>query len=396
MTDREGAGRTGGAAGGLSTKAAAGGPAHGDGAGRRTGKADNNPVLAAGKLPMAVLEGLLRRYVPSPPPMGRRGFARGVAARRAESLRRVVVGPSVGVDAAAIDFGDGYLLAKTDPITFVAEDIGAYALDVNCNDIAVMGGVPRWFLATVLVPPGSGAADVERVFAGLSRACRRLGVALCGGHTEVTPAVTAPVVVGAMLGEVGKDGLVTSRGARPGDVLLLTKGIAIEAASILARTMGGELARRLSPRLVGRCRDLVKRPGISVLRDAQTALAHGRVHAMHDPTEGGLATALRELAAASAVGVEIEYEKIPVLREAGILLEHLGLDPMGSIASGALLIAAEPGQAEAIAKGLRSARIRVAAIGRVTRKRDGVMMRRGGRLGALPLFERDELARLFG
>ena len=131
---------------------------------------------------------------------------------------RVLVGAGIGLDAAAIRLGDRVLVAKTDPITFVADEIGTYALLINANDLATMGAKPKWFLATVLLPAHSTtASSVTHLFGQLHRICRSLHVSLCGGHSEITDAVTRPVVVGCLLGECAPSRIVTAAGARVGD-----------------------------------------------------------------------------------------------------------------------------------------------------------------------------------
>ncbi|MFQ5441363.1 MAG: AIR synthase family protein [Thermodesulfobacteriota bacterium] len=309
----------------------------------------------------------------------------------------VIVGPGVGIDSAIIDFHGGYLVAKTDPVTFVAEDIGVYALHINANDIAVMGGVPRWFLAAVLLPEGAATQkSAQRIFSQLGRASRAAGVSLCGGHTEVTPGVNRPIVVGQMLGTVKKGRLITTAGASSNDAIILTKGLAIEGTSIIARSKGEGLIKKglFSKRFIARCRNFLKAPGISVLKDAQTALKWGRVHAMHDPTEGGLATGLHELAIAAGRGVEVDEEFIPVLPETERVCAHFGLDPMGLIASGSLLAAVDPRDTKKMLMGLKKAGIAATRIGAVTGKKDGVIIR--GRSGkrALELPERDEITKI--
>ena len=192
------------------------------------------PALAVGKLPPQLLERLLGKVAPTDP--------------------RVVMGPRLGEDAAVLDMGDRYLVATADPITFATDEAGWYALHVNANDIAVRGARPTWFLATVLLPEGGATeATVERLFADLGEACAELGVALIGGHTEVTAGLPRAIVSGCMLGEVEKDRLVTTGGARPGDTLLLTKGVPLEGAAIVARERAAEAGRR------GVAADVVKR-----------------------------------------------------------------------------------------------------------------------------------------
>jgi hydrogenase expression/formation protein HypE len=334
------------------------------------------PALPVGKLRAELLERFFGKYVPASP--------------------RVVVGPRVGEDAAVLDMGDRYLVATTDPITFASEEIGWYALHVNANDLAVRGARPLWFLATVLLPEaGLSEERVESLFAELGDACAELEVALVGGHTEVTTGVSRPIVVGCMLGEVDKDRLVTTAGACPGDVLLLTKGVPLEGAAILAREHGGEAARRGVPLdVIDRAREFLRRPGISVLPEARQACGAARVHAMHDPTEGGLATACWELAQAAGVGVHVDREQIPILPEGRLLCERFGLDPLGTIASGSLLLAVDRADAEGVVGACRGAGIACAPIGKVTASSQGVTLASAGIARPMPSFPQDELAKV--
>jgi hydrogenase maturation factor len=310
---------------------------------------------------------------------------------------RLVVGPELGEDAAVLDMGDRYLVATADPVTFATDEAGWYALHVNANDLAVRGARPLWFLATVLLPEdGVTEAAVERLFADIGEACAELGVALIGGHTEVTAGLPRAIVSGTMLGEVAKDRLVTTGGARPGDTLLLTKGVPLEGAAIVARERAAEALRRgVAADVVKRARDFLRRPGISVVPEARAACGAGRVHAMHDPTEGGVATACWELAQAADVGLRVDRERIPVLREGRLLCEAFGLDPLGTIASGSLLLAVDAADAAHVTDACRSAGIDCAAIGRVTDPSEGVSLVTGGHARPMPTFPQDEITRIF-
>jgi hydrogenase expression/formation protein HypE len=328
-----------------------------------------------GKLPADHLARLLNRYAPSD--------------------ERVVLGPGVGRDAAVISFGDHYLVAKTDPITFASQEIGWYAVHVNANDIACTGATVRWFLATLLLPEArTDEKLVDTIFAQIATACDELGAGLVGGHTEITYGLDRPIVVGCMLGEVEAGRLVRPDGARPGDALLITKGLAVEGTAIIAREKGGQMAG-VDQRLLERCRGFLYDPGISVVRDAAVAMAAGEVHALHDPTEGGLATGLRELAEAAEVGLEVNEATIPILPETRVLCDGLGLDPLGLIASGALLLAVAPRDATAVLAALEEASIAAAHIGHVVERERGIVLR--GQTGErpLPCFARDEIAHLF-
>jgi hydrogenase expression/formation protein HypE len=335
-----------------------------------------NTALPVGKLPAEHLARLLARH------------------RRPDP--RLVVGPRVGEDAAVIDMGDRYLVAKSDPITFATDEIGWYVVNVNANDIACAGATPRWFLATLLLPAGRTEARlVDSIFDQIAAACDHLGIALAGGHTEITHGLERPIVVGHMLGETARGDYVCTSGVQVGDEILLTKGIAVEATALIAREKEAELKTVLSEGDLARCRGFLHDPGISVVRDACLAQAGGTVHAMHDPTEGGLATGLWELAQAANVGLEIDRAAIPVFPETDRLCRHFGLDPMGVIASGSLLIACSPEDSKSVVGALAGAGIPAATIGRAVEREKGCTMTAGSDIRSLPIFARDEIARLF-
>lgn len=304
---------------------------------------------------------------------------------------RVILGPGLGHDAAVIEFGERYLVTKSDPITFAADEIGWYAVHVNANDIACLGATPRWFVVTLLLPEKrTTPALVEEIFAQLAAACAELEVTLIGGHTEVTCGLDRPVVVGAMLGEVAPEKLIRSNGAQVGDALLLTKGISVEGTALLARESRATLLERGVPAgLLDEVARWLHQPGISVVRDAQVAVQAGRVHAMHDVTEGGLATGVRELVGAAGWGARLET--LPILPETDLICQVCGLNPLGLIASGALLLAVAPEDAERIIAALRTSGIAAWRIGTVTESPEV-----GWADGApLPAFARDEIARWF-
>jgi hydrogenase maturation factor len=256
--------------------------------------------------------------------------------------RRLIQGPGTGFDCAVLDFGDRLLVVASDPITFTAQDIGWYAVQVNANDVATSGAAPRWFMATVLLPEGRATRQMaDQIMDQMAGACRNLGVDLIGGHTEITAGLDRPILAGTMLGEISPAGLITPRGAQPGHLLALTKGIPLEACSILASEFADRL-EHLPQELLERARNFLRQPGISIVPEALAAARSGGVTAMHDPTEGGLAAALWELARAAGLGLEVHAEKIPILREGRALCGAMGIDPLSAIASGALLLCVKP------------------------------------------------------
>jgi hydrogenase maturation factor len=332
--------------------------------------------LAAGKLPPELLTRILSR-IPLRDP-------------------RVLVGPGVGLDCAVVDLGDRLAVYKSDPITFATDRIGYYLVQVNANDIATTGARALWLLVTLLVPDTEANGELAgTIMADVARACAELGITVIGGHTEVTAGLERPIAVGTMIGEVARERLVTPRGAGAGDRVLLTKGVPIEAVALLARDFEARLRGALSPAEIRTAQDFLFQPGISVTRDARIALEAGRVTAMHDPTEGGLLGALWELAEASGRTLRIDAGKINVPPLAGRICALFGMDPVRTIASGALLITAPPADARAIAAALAEAGIACADIGTVSAGAAGVERTAGGAYAPWPRPACDDIAKAY-
>lgn len=334
-------------------------------------------TLPTGKLPLEMLQSLLSRYARSDP--------------------RLISGPRVGEDVAVIDMGDRYLVCKTDPITFATEQIGWYAVHVNANDIATSGAKPLWMLNTILLPEKKTTkALISSILDQLGRACESLGIVLVGGHTEVTHGLDRPIVVGVMLGEVAKDRLITTAGARVGDDLVVAKSIPIEATAIIAQEKATELrARGYDAATIRRAQGYLHDPGISIYQAARIAADTPGIHAMHDPTEGGLATGLHEMAYAANTGAVLWADRLPLAPEGARLCAEFGLDPLGSIASGALLAAIAPEATDDLLHRYAAAGIPATVVGRLTEPKEGLTLVRDGIPTPLPRFDTDEITRLF-
>ncbi|NLD72161.1 MAG: hydrogenase expression/formation protein [Chloroflexi bacterium] len=334
-------------------------------------------VYPTGKLPLETLAALLQ-CCPAQDP-------------------RLVAGPRPGEDVAVIDMGDRYMVVKTDPITFATDEIGWYAVHVNANDVATSGATPLWMLATVLLPEGRTTdALLNGIFGQLRSACDELGITLVGGHTEVTYGLERPIVVGVLIGEVARERLITTAGARVGDRVLLVNGIPIEATALIAHERAADLrARGYSEAFIARAREYLHDPGISVVAPARIAAAHPGVHAMHDPTEGGLATGLHELAYAAGTGLRLDAARVPIAPEGARLCAEYGLDPLGAIASGSLIVAIDAEEAKALCARYRDAGIPCAHIADLVPEEEGLLMVRDGEVVPLPRFDTDEVTRVF-
>ncbi len=306
---------------------------------------------------------------------------------------RLLLGPGVGLDCAILALENTCLVFKSEPITFATDQIGWYAVQVAGNDIATTAAQPRWMLVTLLLPEGKTTpALVESIFNQLATACREQRISLIGGHTEVTYNLDRPLLNVTLIGEVARDRLITPQGARPGDAILITKGVPIEAAAIAARELPERLANALSPSEIARAADMIYTPGISIARDAALAMAAGQVTAMHDPTEGGLATALWELAEACGHTLEVNLADVILPPLAARICAALRIDPLASISSGTLLFTAAIEDAPQITRALVTEGIPCSVIGRVKSGPPRVVTLPECQL--LPRPDRDEIARL--
>ncbi len=306
----------------------------------------------------------------------------------------LLINPGVGEDIAAVDVTqEEVLVLKSDPITFATDAIGQYAVLVNANDIATAGAAPRWLLTTLLFPPGSTPSTIWCVVRELKELTRRWGITLCGGHTEITDAVRRPVVSGMMAGTVRRRDLIDKRRMRSGDCILLTKAVAVEGTAIIAREFGRKLkALGMTAGAIQSCRDFLD--CISILPEAAIAAVEG-TSAMHDVTEGGVATALEELSSAGGFELRVNVDRIPIFPETRTLSRLLRFDPLGLIGSGSLLICCRPRNSGRLKAQLQRKGIRVAVIGEVAARGRGVRAFKNGRPARWRSFEVDEIARLF-
>ena len=306
----------------------------------------------------------------------------------------LLVGPGVGRDAAAIRFGEVVLVVKTDPITFASHDAASYLVDINANDVACLGARPRWLLVTALLAPGTTEQQVEELFNALLIACERRGIRLVGGHTEITTGLDRTLLIGSLLGETTVERLLRPGGANIGDRLLLTKGLAIEGTALLAKELQRPLTRLIGEKWVEQAGHLLADPGISVVADAERLLTVGGVTALHDPTEGGLATGIRELAAASNCGALLEFRRIPILPETAAICDALAINPLGLLASGSLLVACQLDAVGPLIKASLAAGVSLTEIGELISADQGCLLRRGEVVCTLPEFPIDEANRV--
>lgn len=325
-------------------------------------------ALPVGKVSPEVLEDFIGRL--------KTGVAEGI-----------LVGPSTGEDAAVIETDSKTLILTADPITFVTDRPARYCVHVNANDIAAMGGIPKYLILVVLIPEDGGwtPGDLMNLADDVRTACASIGVAVIGGHTEVTGAVRFPVLVGQMTGIPGPAGIFRTAGAHPGDALILTRPPGIEGTAILASEKLREVVFALGEEFAARCAGFLDDPGISVIPEAGilASLPSGPdgsspVRALHDLTEGGLFAGVWEMARSSGVGLSLNLDLVKILPETLGLCELFGLDPGVLISSGALVAAVDCTRVDEILEALRVRCPHAAVIGEFTDEEAGIRILSGG------------------
>jgi hydrogenase maturation factor len=309
----------------------------------------------------------------------------------ARSSPGIIVGAEAGEDAAVVR-GSKRLIVTADPITFTEENIGFYTVAVNSNDIVAMGGKPMYLITTILLPLGTEEQRLRTIFEELNKASAKAGISWVGGHTEVTSAVTRIVISAQAIGFLRGKPTRTSD-AKPGELLVMSKWTALEATTLIAREKTDISRRLLGDQGYQEVLSWLYEPGISILKEGEI-LSGLELGAAHDPTEGGIATGVHEIADRSAVGIRLYRDRIPIRPETGLLCTHFGLDPLGALSSGVFLFTAASARAQKACQLLERGGVPAAVIGEITDQPGIVELVDGTERRSLPLFTRDEIIKL--
>ncbi len=310
--------------------------------------------------------------------------------------KKVVIGPATGMDCAVIDFGDQYLVMKSDPISLTADNIGWYTVQINVNDIVTTGADPRWMLTTLLLPENETTFQmVEDITDQLIDAAKEYDITIIGGHTEITKGIDRPIISATLIGSVDKNKLILPTGVENGDNIFLTKEVAIETVSILSNDFPDILRNVLTDMELRQAQSYLYNPGISIYKEARLIRNGFQVTSMHDPTEGGLASALWELSIASNKTLTINLDLVPISDLTSKTCAFFSINPINSISSGALLFTANKKRTNDILNILESNQIPVSVIGHVSGQGIGVFNQT--KSGQIPILrpERDEITKIF-
>lgn len=331
--------------------------------------------LPIGKVPSSILKKIV---------FPRKGFERD----------DVIIGPGVGIDSAILKNSGKYIIATTDPITATSKLIGQLSIYIITNDLIVSGALPKWYLSTILLPKNTTEKMLETIVNEMDENAKKIKMEIVGGHSEVTPYLNFPIIIGTAIGTANK--FYSASRAKPGDLILMTKRVGIEGIAIIAN----EYPQKLQENGFSNS-EIIK---LQKMIDETTIYQEGKiiindfgeyVHAMHDPTEGGIFTALHEIADASNTGIEIYFEKIPVDKETQKICDVLKINPYLLLSSGSLLIASEDKEVDELIKSLKKSKIQVNIIGRVLKDFSKRILIRNGRKVKLPRQEKDEIWKLF-
>lgn len=281
----------------------------------------------------------------------------------------ILVGAGLGEDCAILASGEeDVLVLSMDPITGASDQIGLLAVQGIINDIATSGAEPIGIMLSLLLPEDFSEAELKKLMIEVEQTCASLNIQLMGGHTEVTDAVKRPIITVTGVGKAKKETVLSTKGARPGQDVVLSKWIGLEGTSIAAREKTEILEKKFPPTFLEEAKAFERY--LSIVPEAATAIRSG-VTAMHDVTEGGIFGALWELAESSGVGLEIELKKISIKQETIEICEVLELNPYELISGGALLMVTDHGSD--LVRILEEKKIHAVVIGKTTEGNDRVV-----------------------
>jgi len=307
--------------------------------------------------------------------------------------KKLMVGPKHGVDAAVIELGDKLLVIAEDP-TFGLPSLGfkrfGWAIvHICCSDVACLAATPEFMTICLLLPPDTSKSVLKDIMVTMDSECKKLGVSLIGGHTGIVPGIGYPLNGGCtVIGFTTKDKLILPSGAKVGDTVIVTKGAAVEATSILALQYPKGLEDKFGTKMVKNAQDMFY--DMTVIKDALITREISGVSAMHDATEGGVLGGIYEVGNASNVGMRINRDQIILPEETKNICEFFEIDPYYSISEGSLVITVTSDAAEDVLEALRKENINASIVGDCVDKSEGMkLLESGHEVGSFEFPETD-------
>lgn len=282
----------------------------------------------------------------------------------------VILGAGVGEDCAAIALEpDEVMVLSTDPITGTTADTGRWAVMISANDIASSGAEVVGMLICAMLPPNITEQEIRAVMEQIESTCEELKIQVVGGHTEITDGVVRPILTVTGIGKVKRDKLLATKGAKPGQDIVITKWIGLEGTAILAKEREEMLLKRFPRHMIDEAKTYEKM--LSVIPEAATAMK-SNVSAMHDITEGGVFGALWEMAESAGVGLTVDLKELPVKQATVEICNFFDINPYELMSSGSMLIVTDKGHD--LVRELEKVHIHGAVVGKITDSNDRIVV----------------------
>ncbi|MDA4117502.1 MAG: AIR synthase family protein [Thaumarchaeota archaeon] len=289
----------------------------------------------------------------------------------------VLTSPGHGLDNAVISLGESrVLIVTTDPLSIIPSigirESAWLSVNLLASDLATSGVMPQFAALDLNLPPELGPDELESYVSAIGDECKRLGIAIVGGHTGRYPGSGYTVVGGGtMFSVAARDSYVTPAMARRGDAVLITNGAATGATAVLSNAFPRTVGEIVGKALLNKAKSLLR--DCSTVEDALVAASLGlreKVTSMHDATEGGVLGGLYELSSACGCSIQVDREKVHVSKEVASVCGVFGLDPLTSLSEGTLIITCDPRAVEEVRSALAKKSIPSFAVGEV-RARSG-------------------------
>lgn len=309
--------------------------------------------------------------------------------KRPEVLTR----PGIGEDCAVVDFGSYECVMSTDPITAAISDIGRLSIHISCNDIASNGVQPLGIMLAVMLPEGTTEDQIEEMMRQAGEASEALGVEIIGGHTEITPAVTKPVIVSTAIGRGEKWASQNAENMKPGDYIMITKSAGLEGSGIIACDFEQQLENVLTKEEIQEAKALLNH--VSVVTEGVAAGKIG-THGMHDVTEGGVLGAVWEMCQVAGTGAEVWVDKVPIKPVTEKICDYFDIDCLRLISSGCMVIMVAPEKKDLMAQTMAEAGVEASYIGVIKEADQGICMNVDGELIEIAPPASDELYKVVG
>lgn len=298
----------------------------------------------------------------------------------------VLTGASTGQNCASVASNqeEAFVFA-TKAVTCAAVRPVSYGIHAAVNSVASSGAKAVGVMLTIFLPPEVREEEIRGMMQDAERTCEALGIEILGSHPTVTDAVHRPVLSVSGTGKVKKDSLQQAGNAKPGQEIVITKWVGLEATALLASEREQELKKRFPAELIETAEEFAGY--LSAVKEASAAQECG-ANAMYALSEGGVFAALWEMASAAGVGMDVDLKKIPIRQETVEICEYFGINPYQILSSGSMMIAADNGWA--LVRELEKSGIPAAVIGTFTSGNDRII-RNGGECRYLDKPQMDEI-----